>query len=163
MKEINERDPKATSITAKVDLNIYMKFEILNYPSSKHPNTPTKGGHNSACLATESSRTRIDVLLGNGVVDVDQDAGVISLVGAWKGDQVGRLYAATTTDSNLCAREEELRAILRLGKLQGDLLIAHEIITRRDAGRYGDGDILYSCNLDVSVYFSKTKTLTVSG
>lgn len=131
-----------------------MNKTLKNYPQDEKPHTlpPTIRGQPphfaTPQLACKGSRARVGVGGGHGVVDVDEDAGVVRLVSTRERDQVGRLCAATPSHTDLRAREEELRAVGRLGELEGDLLVAHEVVACGDARRNGDGDVLlvwYRC------------------
>lgn len=102
----------------------------------------------AAHLAFENSRARVRVRSEDGVVDVDEDTRVSSLVRARECHEVraGWLRAAAARDGNLTARQVELGASRALGDVQGDLLAAHEIVAWGNAGRDGNVNGGLACN-----------------
>lgn len=91
-------------------------------------------------LASEGRWARVNVASRNGVVDVDQDTGVSSAVGAWEGDKVPGRRAAATSDLDLSAGEVELRAAPLASGVDGNVLVAHEVLAGGDA--LGDLDVV---------------------
>lgn len=73
-------------------------------------------------------------------IDLDDDAGVVGLVGSWEADgRPGRLGAAAR-HADLRAARVELGPALRVGRVQRQRLDAQQIVTRRDARRQVEPD-----------------------
>lgn len=104
--------------------------------TSRSSHTPIP---NPSHLAREDRRPRVLIRGRHGVVDVDLDAGVRLGVRAGDGNLVAGLGAAAARDGELRARDVELDAAGRAGRVQGDVLAAEEVLAGGDAR--GDLDV----------------------
>lgn len=66
--------------------------------------------------------------------DLDKDAGVFLLVGAGDADRLGRLVGAGAGHVHLGARLVELRVHVAVGRVQGQQLLAQQLLSRSQAG-----------------------------
>lgn len=108
-------------------------LEQVNYNltrTSRSSHTPIP---NPSHLAREDRRPRVLVRSGHGVVHVDLDTRVRLGVRARDGDLVAGLGAAAARDGDLRARDVELDAAGRAGRVQGDVLAAEEVLAGGDA------------------------------
>jgi hypothetical protein len=90
-------------------------------------------------LARQRRRPGGLVVGGHGVVDVDDEAGVVGLVHAGDRDQAGRERALAAGNVQLRARNVQLRPADGVGAVQADVLDAEEVVAVGDA--CGDLDI----------------------
>lgn len=79
-------------------------------------------------LTLPDSRTRGLVVCGDGVVDVNKDTGIASLVRAGEADERRRAAAATVVDLDLRAGDVELGAAGAAGAVEGDVLRAQQVL-----------------------------------
>lgn len=93
-------------------------------------------------LTSESSRPWVHIARRNGIVDVDQNPGVTRLVRPRERNQITRRLGPAPSDLELRTAKVKLRAARGLRHMQADVLVAHEVLTRGDAG--WDGDVVGS-------------------
>lgn len=112
------------------------------------PYCPTGTAHHQAAvfapvkahLASERSRAGVGVRCRLGVVDVDEDTRVGSLVRARERHEVAGRAAAAASDGELSARQVKLSATGALRHVKGNLLVAHEVVARWQARGHGHID-----------------------
>jgi hypothetical protein len=92
-------------------------------------------------LTLPDSGTRGLVVCGNGVVDVNEDTRVGSLVGAGEADERRRAAAATVVDLDLGAGDVELGAAGAARAVEGDVLRTEQVLARGQGLGEGDGDL----------------------
>jgi hypothetical protein len=88
---------------------------------------------NNQSLASECLWPRVCVAGWDGVVDVDQDTGVGGLVSTGESNQVRGCRAATSGNIELSTRQVELSATLASSGMKSNVLVAHQVLARRDA------------------------------
>lgn len=91
-------------------------------------------------LAGEGLRSRVNVAGRDGVVDVDQDARVGGLVSTRERSKIRGRRASTTRHVELSARQVELCASYTSSSVDSDVLVAHQVLARRNA--LGDRNIV---------------------
>ena len=74
-----------------------------------------------------TDRSGVSVGLGNGVVDVDEDSGLVASVDTWNSNGWARSSATSVDDFNLAARNVELRATERRSNVKSDGFHADEV------------------------------------
>ena len=89
-------------------------------------------------LTLPDSRTRGLVVCGDGVVDVNKDTGIASLVRAGEADERRRAAAATVVDLDLRAGDVELGTAWVGGSVDGDVLGTEKVVAGRE--RLGNGE-----------------------
>jgi len=109
------------------------------------PESPAPFVHGSSSLASEDRGAGVLVRGGDGPVDVDLDAGVGGAVGSRESNLVGRLGAAAAGHGDLGARDVELGASDRRGRVQRDVLGAEQVVAGPDAAGNGDGKGALAC------------------
>jgi hypothetical protein len=92
-------------------------------------------------LTLPDSRARGLVVCGDGVVDVNKDTGIASLVRAREADERRRAAAATVVDLDLGAGDVELGAAGAAGAVEGDVLRAEQVLARGQGLGEGHGDL----------------------
>jgi hypothetical protein len=85
----------------------------------------------SSSLASKDRRSRHSVRLR--LIRIIRNTRVAPLVRTWERNEPCRRLAAATSDLELVAPWVELRAWVRVGGVQRDDLVAHEIVATRDA------------------------------
>lgn len=125
-------------ISAHISTKYQGKLFKPNISSYSHTLT-TKPKAQPSCSAHQRITTGGLIVGRNGVVDVDHEARVGGRVGAREGQQTRAGRAGAAGDADLGARDVQLGAAGRAGRVQADVLEAHEVLAVGDAA--GDGDL----------------------
>lgn len=132
------------SFEKKADVFMLQPRKNIKHLYSTRPSSPntTKRSFITRDLARQRIGSRGLVVGGNRVVDVDLDARVCGIVHARNRHQLWARASRAARDGHLGTAEVELGTADRLGRVEGNVLRAEEVLAVFDAAGDGEGDSL---------------------
>jgi hypothetical protein len=130
--------PTSVSPTPKSQTHLLYPLFTVTHTTPRYPST--------LFLARLSRRSGGRVRLRHGVVDINHDTGVRGCEGAREGDEVlGAVGARAAVDTNLGARDVELRTAGAACTMQANVLCAQQVLAVGKALGDGDADGFRTC------------------